>query len=158
MPPSRPPGFLEQLPQLLADLERRAREPAHVSVVESGPDKLPEQSARIAALIRDLDLVRARQWGQPGSVNLAEDRIVSALIQESDAAVESLLDCLEKDTRLTRSVGFGRDFFRSRTVLTVRSVASFAVQSILQASFRGGAPEIRAYWNKYKGMDLDERC
>lgn len=150
--------FLEQLPQLLADLERRAKEGHRVSVIESGLQNITNQTERIAALIRDLDLVQARQWGQPGSVNLPEDPIASALIQEGDAAVEPLLNCFETDKRLTRSVGFGRDFFRSRTVVPVNSAALVAVQSILQAGFRGGVPEIRAYWNKYKGMSLDERC
>ena len=150
--------FLEQLPQLLADLERRAKEGHHVSVIESGLQNITNQTERIAALIRDLDLVQARQWGQPGSVNLPEDPIASALIQEGDVAVEPLLDCLETDKRLTRSVGFGRDFFRGRTVLSVASAANTALQTILQAGFRGSAPEMRAYWNKYKGMNLNERC
>ncbi len=150
--------FLDQLPQLLADLERRAKEGHRVSVVESGLQNITNQTERIAALIRDLDLVQARQWGQPGSVNLPEDPIVAALIQEGDATVEPLLDCLETDKRLTRSVGFWRDFFRDRTVISVSSAALDALQAILQASFQGGAPEIRAYWHKYKGMNLDERC
>ena len=151
-------GFLDQLPQILNDLERRSREDNRVSVIESGLQNITNQTERIAALIRDLDLVQARQWGQPGSVNLPEDPIVSALIQEGDTAVEPLINCLETDKRLTRSVGFGRDFFRGRTVLSVASAANTALQSILQAGFPGGAREIRAYWNKYKGMNLDERC
>jgi hypothetical protein len=150
--------FLEQLPQLLADLERRAKEGNRVSVVESGLQNITNQNERIAALIRDLDLVQARQWGQPGSVNLPEDPIVSALIQEGDAAVEPLINCLETDKRLTRSVGFWRDFFRDRTVVPVSKAALAALQTILQASFQGGASEIRAYWNRYKSMNLDERC
>jgi hypothetical protein len=150
--------FLEQLPQLLADLERRAAEQKTRSDLESGLPNLTNQSARIAALIADLDCVHARQWGQPGSVNLPEDPIVAALIQEGDAAVEPLLDCLDTDKRFTRSVGFGRDFFRGRTVIPVRSAARVAIETILQAGFGGGATEIRAYWNKYKGFGLDERC
>jgi hypothetical protein len=150
--------FLEQLPQLLADLERRAKEGHRVSVIESGLQNITNQTERVAALIRDLDLVQARQRSQPGSVNLPEDPIVSALIQAGDAAVEPLINCLETDQRLTRSVGLWRDFFRYRTVVPVSSAALAALQTILQASFQGGAPEIRAYWNKYKGLNLDERC
>ena len=77
--------FLEQLPQLRADLERREREGERAS---TGLTNLAGQSARIAALIRDLDLVQARQWSQPGGVNTGEDPVVGALIQEGDAAVE----------------------------------------------------------------------
>jgi hypothetical protein len=149
--------FLDQLPQLLADLERRAKEGSRVSVIESGLQNITNQTGRVAALIRDLDLVAARQWSQPGWVNLPEDPIVSALIQEGDPAVEPLLDCVDHDKRLTRSVGFGRDFFRSRTVIPVSDAAMVAVKSILQAGFGDGTAEIRAYWNKYKGMKLEER-
>ncbi len=149
--------FLEQLPQLLVDLERRAKEGGRVIVVESSLQNITNQTERIAALIRDLDLVQAHQWGQPGGVNLAEDPIVSALIQEGDAAVEPLLDCLEHDQRLTRTVVFGRDFFRERRVVPVNSAAGTALQVILHAGFGGKISEIRAYWNKYKGLKLEDR-
>lgn len=150
--------FLEQLPQLLTDLERRQKEGPRAGILESSSVNIKNQSARIAALIHDLDLVHARQWGQPGWVNVADDPTVAKLIEEGDAAVEPLLTCLETDDRLTRSVGFGRNFFRNRTVISVKSAARTALQSILQATFNGGAPEIRAYWKKYGGMNLDERC
>ena len=81
---------------MLADLERRAREGQRVSVVESGLTNFPTQGEHIAALVRDLELVQARQWSQPGRVILAEDPIVQALIREGDPAVEPLLDCLSR--------------------------------------------------------------
>lgn len=149
-------NFLGQLPQLLADLERRDQEGARVSVIITGVTNLASPTQRIAALIRDLDLVQAHQWGQPGWVSLPEDSIVSALIAEGDAAVEPLLDCLEHDQRLTRSVGFGRDFHRDRTLIPVSGAASAALKSILQAGFANPA-EIRAYWNKYKNLKLEDR-
>ena len=148
--------FLDQSPQLLADLQRREREGSHVSVLKSGLTNITDPAARIAALIHDLDLVAARQWAQPGWVILAEDPIVKTLIQEGDAAVEPLLDCLEKDKRLTRSVGFSRDFFRSRTVVPVQSAARTALLAILQANF-SNSTEMRAYWQKYKGLKIEER-
>jgi len=149
-------NFLEQLPPLLADLERREKEGARVSVVTTGVTNITDQTQQVTALVRDLDLVQARQWGQPGWVNLPEDPIISALIGEGDAAVEPLLDCLEHDQRLTRSVGFGRDFHRSRTVIAVSSAADVALKSILQAGF-SNASEMRAYWNKYKNLQLEDR-
>jgi len=150
--------FLDQLPQLRADLERRAKEGERASVVESGLNHLPNHTERIAALIRDLDLVQARQSAQPGWVNLPADPIVAALIQEGDPAVNPLLDCLETDKRLTRAVGFARDFMPRRTVITVSNAANTALQSILQVRFSGGVTEMRAHWNKYRGMSLAERC
>jgi hypothetical protein len=149
--------FLGQLPQILADLERRHSEGEHDNVAVNGLPKIANQNDRIAALIRDLDLVEARQWSQPGSVNLLDDPVVSALTKEGDPAVERLLDCLENDQRLTRSVGFGRDFFRARRVIRVASAAEVALEDILHAHFEGGAPEIRAYWNLNKGLKLEDR-
>jgi hypothetical protein len=107
-------------------------------------------------LIHDLDLTAARQWSQPGWVSPSEDAIVGALIAEGDAAVEPLLDCLEHDKRLTRSVGFGRDFQRNRTVIAVSSCADVALKSILQANFSSVA-EMRAYWDKYKNLKIEDR-
>jgi len=150
-------NFLDQFPQILSDLERRAKEPAKINIIEAGITNYPDQAKRIAVLIDNLDLVSARQWGQPGWVNLPEDPIVSALIQEGDPAVESLLKCLENDKRLTRSVGFGRDFFRGRTVISVHAAAKTILLSILHAGFNDDAPEIRAYWNKYKGLTQEDR-
>jgi len=148
--------YLDQLPQLATDLERRAHKPKQKSVIEIGLTNYPGQSDRIAALIEDLDLVSARQMGQPGWVPFETDPIVQALIKEGDASVEPLLDCLEKDQRLTCSVGFGRDFFWDRHVLPVASVAKAALQDILQTRFENAA-EIRAYWKQNKGRKLEER-
>lgn len=148
--------FLGQLPQVLADLERREKAGRQTGVPFADLTNVTNQTERIRILIRDLDLVQARQWGQPGGVNLAEDPMVAALIAEGDAAVDPLLDCVEQDKRLTRSVSFGRDFQRGRTVLSVTNAAWVALQSILQAGFANAA-EMREYWGKYKHMKLADR-
>jgi hypothetical protein len=148
--------FLDQLPQLLADLERRANEPKDKSVIEIGLTNFPNQADRIAVLIEDIDLVKARQFSQPGGVAPQMDPIVQSLIKEGDAAVDPLLDCLENDKRLTCSVGFGRDFFRDRHVLTVASAAMAALEEILHAQFQNAA-EVRAYWKQNKGSKLEDR-
>jgi len=148
--------FLAQLPHMLTDLERRERENIRVPVLDRGLTNFPAQSSRIEALIHDLDLVSARQSGQPGGVSLTFDPIIAALVNEGDAAVDALLDCYEKDKRLTRSVSFGRDFFRSRNVIPVATVAGVALRSILQGTFQG-VPDMRAYWRKYRAMPIEER-
>lgn len=91
-----------------------------------------EVKKKIAWLIDSLEEVDARQWGQPGGIPLGMDRRVAALIDIGDAAVPALIDTVEKDERLTRSVHFWRDFARSRTVLSVREAALTAVMSILK--------------------------
>jgi len=148
--------FLAAFPVLLTDLERREREGVRLPVLQRGLTNIANPTDRISALIRDLDLVAARQMGQPGWVIVNGDPIVAALIQEGDPAVEPLLDCLETDKRLTRSVGFGRDFHRNRTVVPVNSAARTALLAILQANF-STATEMRAYWSKYKHLKLEER-
>jgi hypothetical protein len=149
-------NFLEQFPALLADLERRDKEGPRISVFTIGLTNIPDQPKRVAALIHDLDLAQAHQWGQPGGVNLAGASAVSALIAEGDVAVEPLMDCLENDRRLTRSVGFGRDFHRGRTVLTVKNAADVALKTILQAEF-SNVTEMRAYWEKYGRLKIEKR-
>lgn len=163
-------SFLEQLPLLLRDQERRAK-----SKPEAPRPREKENTKRIAALIRDLENVSARQWGQPGGVSLSMDGIVKALIEEGEAAVEPLTRCLEEDDRLTRSVHFWRDFARHRTILGVHEAAYAALQDILKTSFfgiaatgdnltaRGSegrrkvAESIRAYWKKFGTLPIEER-
>ncbi len=163
--------FLAPLPDLMADQERRAREPKREPIPPPGKDK----DKRIAALIRDLEDTAARQDGQPGGVDLAGDPVVSALIQEGGDAVEPLLKCLEDDTRLTRSVHFHRDFFTHRSLIGVHEAAYVALSGILQTSFfgvastgddlsgrgaggrRATAAALPAVWSKFKGVPLEER-
>jgi hypothetical protein len=163
--------FLGQLPELLADQERRAKEPKRPAVPPRGGDK----SARIAALIRDLDQAVARQWGQPGGVSLGEASAVKTLIAEGDDAVEPLIEALRHDTRLTRSVHFWRDFSRNRTILGTHEAVYTALSGILKTSFFGAAStgdnlsargnkgreavaaQVQAYWEKYKAVPLVER-
>ena len=103
------------------------------------------------------------------------DRRVAALIDIGDAAVPALIDAVEKDERLTRSVHFWRDFARSRTVLSVREAALTAVMSILKVrvfepastgdNFTARGPQgaakiaqrLREYWKTYGGLRFDER-
>ncbi len=149
-------SFLGPLPALLADQERRAlQKPA-----PRAPAR--DKARRIAGLIRALEDARAPQMGQPGGVSFSFDATVRALIEEGEAAVEPLLDCLEKDQRLTRSVQFHRDFFRHREVLGTHRAALAALTGILQTPYEYGGREqvagsLRAYWNKFKNLPLEER-
>ncbi|MEO7719988.1 MAG: hypothetical protein ABIY70_27595, partial [Capsulimonas sp.] len=115
--------FLEPLPRLLADGERRLREGKNAAPSLDEIEKIPNKKSRIAALIENLDQITARQWGQPGGVSLSGDPIGRALVAKGDDAVQPLIDTLAGDKRLTRSVGFGRDFHRSRYTLSVAAAA-----------------------------------
>ncbi len=163
--------FLGQLPELLADHERRASEPKRPPVPPAGGDK----GARIAALIADLDQIAARQMSQPGGVSVNQSSAVQALVKEGDAAVEPLLQALERDVRLTRTVGFHRDFGQSRYILGVWDGEFAALCGIMQTSSFGSVPtdgsvtlgtlqgrkafaaHIRDYWSKNQGISIFER-
>jgi hypothetical protein len=142
--------FLEPLAGLLADQERRAQEMRHDTIPQTGSEKSPDKIKRIAALISSLDEVAETQWSWPGS-----DPTIMAFVEEGDDAVEPLLDCLENDRRLTRSVSFGRDLLPG-SILPVRQAAETALDEILRVHFENAA-EYRAYWQKYKSVPLIER-
>ncbi len=168
---------LAQGKAIVADLKRRKKK----GTFGRDPGKLPkdferrEVMLRVAYLIDALDEVDARQWGQPGGVDLGSDPRVAALIRIGDPAVPALIDVIERDKRLTRSVHFWRDFARSRTVLAVREPALVAVMSILRVRVfevaatgdnftargeegaRGVVERLRAYWRKYGRLPFDER-
>lgn len=168
----------EQLQDVVNDLKRRKKKG---TFGKTPAEKFPEGFERwdakkkIDYLIDALDEVDQRQWGQPGGVPLGYDRRVKAIIDIGDAAVPALIDTLEKDDRMTRSVHFWRDFAQSRTVLSVREAALTAAMSILRVrafetrstgdnfTSRGKekagetAKQLRAYWTKYGGKPFDER-
>jgi hypothetical protein len=166
-------GFLDPTEELLADQERRARE--HDQRGGKANAQAKDAAQRVAALVRGLQDMAARQWGQPGGVSLNLDGRVLELVKEGEAAVGPLLDCLERDNRLTRSVQFGRDFFHYRRVLTVGEAAFKSLCGILgTANFGPGvehwtlvqegaagrkkmAAAVRAYWAKFRGVSQQER-
>ncbi len=161
--------FLTQLPEFRDDQERRARERANPPAPIPGEG----QAARVEKLIRDLDEVAARQWGQPGGVMLGESPIIKELIALGNAAVEPLIRDFRFDDRLTRSVGFHRDFHRSRMILPADRAAHTALTGILKTTnFAPPAPnqanlgpinkealanQMQAYWEKVRKTPLVER-
>ncbi|HEY8077141.1 MAG TPA: hypothetical protein VIF62_23605 [Labilithrix sp.] len=159
--------------ELHADTERRLRAKATRAPLEDVL-KLPVEQ-RVPALVDRLEDVAARQWGQPGGVSLGEDPIVRALVDVGPPAALALIDVIEKDTRLTRSVHFWRDFARQRSLLGVHEAAYVAMAGIVEMSFfhpastgddltaRGAegrkklADELRAYWTKWRDVTKEER-
>ena len=157
----------EPFSKLLADQERRAKLPERPTVVEAGAAKYPDKSARIAALVEDLQEVSVRQWGQPGGLEpYSGDPIVKALTAEDADAVEPLLRAWEHDGgRLTRSISFGRDFHPGRNLHTVAGPIVATLAGIMKVSpddlraLVGGATPgtVRDYWRKAEGKMPVER-
>lgn len=168
--------FLERLPELLRDEERRVKEESNPRRQTLQDDRrITDRRVRVEALVRHLDEVFAGQDGQPGGVDLRQNEIVKALIAEGDAAVEPLLGVVENDTRLTRSVSFSRDFHSDRHLIGVHEAAYVALVQILKtANFAFGsdwetlrrgrleerravAAQIRKYLKEYGGLSLEDR-
>ncbi len=141
--------FLKPLTQLLADGERRLKDKAN-PLEEDFRIKNPQ--VPVDTLIQHLDEVVAVQRGQPGGVDLSDSEIVKALIAHGDAAVEPLLNVIENDTRLTRSVSFFRDFHFERHLIGVHEAAYAALIRILKTSDFGSGSE----WETLR-RGLDER-
>jgi len=170
--------FLRPLDDLVKDQERRVAAAPLRRVLDPARPKIENASERIAALVRDLETVDVTQHSQPGGVDVTWHPLVEALVKEGDAAVEPLLKCIESDRRLTRSVGFGRDFGTDRYLIGVQEPAFGVFRRMFNSlSFgpnakyplRGeygpadpeqcalAAAEIRAFWNKTRGMSEAER-
>ena len=154
--------FLNPVPQVVADSKRRLNEAKPKPNLEAIAT-LPK-SERTRRLIEALDEIGARQWGQPGGVSIVGDPIAAALVNEGEAAVEPLINVIEKDGRLTRSVSFGRDFFPHRNLISVRSAALAIIANILQLSLTGRDPygpytadELRRFWAENKSRTRAER-
>lgn len=161
---------------LLDDLLRREklgildREPPPIS---ENFDQIPV-AQRVRFLINSLDTITVFQGGYPGGVDFSEDPRVAKLIEIGDPAVPSLIDCIESDRRLTRSVKRWRSH-TSAMLLGVREPALLALMSIMRieafdvgytsdtftsrgdAKARELATRLRAYWKKFGHMSLDER-
>ena len=159
--------FLRQLPELLADQERRAKEAARGPIPPRGADP----AARVAALIRDLDEIAIPQMVHFG--NSADGSpLVQALVAEGDAAVEPLLAAIETDTRLTRTVTYGRGMSIDRRVHPVLEPEFAALTAIFKTQQFSGqqyqvesgtlsrkdlARSMRDFWIKNRALSLTER-
>jgi hypothetical protein len=142
---------LWQLPLLEAESERRAKEPPYTPVLESGqPASGPE---RIAALIRDLELVSAHQEMNPGDTEVIEDPIVQALVREGYPAIDPLLKCLVEDNRLTRS-RYTSGLWFDGPIIPVYEAAYAALFRILNISFPLFEHESADYREKKEPRDL----
>lgn len=128
----KPLEWAAQADELKVECERRIRDETFGMMNE--PDFLASKPD-VPTLIKALDRLAVRQDGQPGWVPFGESLIVKALVAADTKAVEPLLECLEKDRRMTQSVHYWRDFSQDRTVLGVHEAAFFALGEILATNY-----------------------
>ena len=121
--------YMDALPGMVADLERRVKDGKREAAVCFGPGRIPDPQQRIAALILRLDEVKAPTWGLNHAIipNFERDPIVVALIREGEPAVEPLLKCYVTDKRLTRSIGSSGGYCRCEPVSEPAYVALAAI-------------------------------
>lgn len=165
--------YLDRADVLARDQDRRAAAGPRPPLPPIPPGDVPADL--VPVLIEHLDDAFAPQLGQPGGVDFRNSPIVQALVRAGGAAVPPLLDTLERDTRLTRSVHFFRDNVPPRSVLAVHEAAYTALIEILGVSFfhaaasgddltsRGEHPraqlaaDMRAFWERYGRWSPAER-
>jgi hypothetical protein len=90
-------------------------------------------------LVASLDECDARQTGQPGWIELGHDWRAAALFALGSDALPVLNSALD-DLRLTRCVGFSRNFVVHRHMLRVRDVANSVIQWIREGRIGGVEP------------------
>jgi hypothetical protein len=155
-----PPGdrsqnlaFLKPLPLLFADSRRRLghakRELLRKGEEVSTPD-----------LIDRLEDVYGDKLMWPGPLFYEGDPVVDRLVEKGTAAVDALLDTLESDDRLTRTVDYGRPWQLQRTPISVREIARIILGRILHLPPKlaeASPAELRAWWSKHNIDDLIQR-
>ena len=165
-PPAHFP-FLRQLPELLADQERRARG----MVRGTAPLRGDTPAARVAAIILNLEEPDAPAPTHRGST-VNGSAPVQELVAEGDAAVEPLLAAIETDTRMTRSVSYGRgptiyhhvhptlepEFSALTMIYKTEQFSGQEYQvEFGKLSRRELAQSMREYWTKNRALPMPER-
>jgi len=135
--------YREQLLDYIARLRKQIEQDTKLLATSvDNPEKLPLDE-RIAYYIARFPDVRGYQALQPGhcqTIGLGgpteeyDTSLSDAIVQIGRPAVPMLVDHLT-DRRLTRSVGFFRNFAPSRTVLRVQDVAVQCIERILMQGF-----------------------
>ena len=161
--------FLRQLPELLADQERRAKEPARGPIPQRGGDP----SARIAALIRDLDQIDERQMivngvRQPRGFSPREGadrrgrpgrRAAAGRPRDRHAAHAAGLIRTRGVDRPLRSPVFEAELAALGGILQTSEFrdVSYRLRYRDLAARKELARSIRAFWMKNRAISLNER-
>ncbi|HEY3738315.1 MAG TPA: hypothetical protein VGL53_00650 [Bryobacteraceae bacterium] len=150
-------SFLAPVPALLADSKRRLQEPVRPPVDPSASPT--NQAARIADWIERLEDVQGDKIAWPGPLEYSFDPVYSALKNEGETPVGSLLDAYAFDKRLTRTFDYSRPWQVDRTPVPVHDVVKHLLGEILgEARVRDSSPaELRNWWAKNQSSNRASR-
>lgn len=165
--PKRVPdiSFLDPVPALLADSERRMSEAARpkidLRVIADGKGDptgflQKPQTERIAVLVQRLEDVQGGKISIPGALIYSFDPVYRLLKKEGEAAVDSLLNAYENDQRLTRTFDYSRPWNIEYTPITVHHVLELLLVDILgdpDLIHRSTPAELRAWWRQHQSSD-----
>jgi hypothetical protein len=130
--------YKEQLADLIGQLKIQVREDVELSKTPAVDAAQLSQEQQIAYYISRLADVHGQQWSQPGhcqTTGMGKDTASSdALVKIDRPAIPALIEQLE-NRRLTRSIGFWRNFAPDRTVLRYQDVAVECIEEILNIRF-----------------------
>src|SRR5262249_3558564 len=134
-----------------------APEPANAAAIEL---LAKPRNQRIAELIDRLEDVAAGKFAVPGDLMFLWEPVCRRLAVEADAAVDSLIDVIENETRMTRSVDLTRPWYPVGKPIPVKEVAAKVLESIWQMEglVEAATPtELRARWENMRRLSPIER-
>lgn len=164
---SRNLSFLDPVPELLADSQRRLLEPARAPLNLDALDKedlhdptvaaflAKPQAARIADLIDRLEDAKGSKLMWPGPMIFSFDPTYHRLLKEGLPAVAPLIDAWEHDTRLAFTLDYSRPWIVDREMVPVSDVAKAVVSDILSLPdlvAHSTPAELRVWWSQHKGQ------
>ena len=130
--------YMSDVPELYADQLRRKADPFPFHCTDF-TDTSDEHSRKIS-MIRALENIDGKMMGQPGGVMFSWLPDVTTIKKEGPAVVDFLIDCMETDKRLTRTIYFWRDFVPSRDVFSVAQVAEIIIEDLLEINYNDILP------------------
>ena len=152
----KPPlDFLDHVPMLRADSERRLKQPPRAPLDAQTIKHMP-RTERIRELVDRLEDVNEQQLSQPGGVWIMGSPICKLLAEEDADAVDPLLNAFDQDMRLTRSFSYGRNFFPPRHLISVSEAALAVLRNNYQIDIFRWKDKVQARTKQY--LEKKKKC
>lgn len=162
LPPDKPQSLSKEGGGILAEVERRLKDPKPMSLEAIA--KLPK-SQQVLALIDLLDETHATMISSPGGSFWSGEKVFDALVKLGDVAVIPILDAIDNDRRFTRSVvpsrhmgpSWGTQLVRTKTPLTQALLAIWPAARTIRSANPEGTDQLRRAWKAHQNLSAGER-